>query len=65
MNIVKDKQSEPFVRQLLSDEDTDPSNILSGLNKDFARADTLRNGKRLNVLCYFETERTLISEVSK
>ena len=65
VNIVKDKRSEALIHQLLPDEDTDPSDILSALNRDFARAERLRNDKRLNILCYFKTERTLISEVSK
>ena len=65
VNTVKDKQSETFVRQLSPDEDTDPSSVLSELNRDFARVERLRNGKSLHVLCCFETERTLILEVSK
>ena len=65
VNIVKNKRSKTFIRELLPDENTDSFNILSGLNRDFARAERLRNKRRLNVLCYFETERTLISEVSK
>ena len=65
VNLVKEKRSEAFVRQLLPDEDTNPSDILDGLNRDFLRAEKLRYENGLNVWCYFETEPTVIPEVSK
>jgi hypothetical protein len=67
MNMVQGKRSERFVRELLPDNDSEESPLLSGLNMSFgycAKHFTRGTNSCLDVLCYYESKPTQISQAS-
>ena len=67
IDMVEGKRSEAFVLGLLPDNDTEMSDILSALNRDFGRCfEQFKRRKRdgINILCYYETDPTRTSNVS-
>ena len=62
----KGRRSQNFIRSLQLDEDTEMSMDLSTLNNAFGRvSQSFGHNRGLDVLCYFETKRTLIEKVSE
>ena len=66
IGMVEGKRSEEFVRRLLPDEDAESSDILRSLSRDFGRIQKDFGGgaKGLDIVCYYETQKTRVSEVS-
>ena len=67
INMVEGRRSEEFIRGLLPDEDTEMSVVLKALSRDFGRCEKEfgHGAKRgLDILCYYERQKTRISNVS-
>ena len=53
IGMVEGSRSEEFVRGLLTDNDTEMSDVLSALNRDFGRAQNdFRHGEKAVLICY-------------
>ena len=63
---MENKRSEEFIRWLLPDEDTESSEILNTLNRGLKRAELAvgyGTKKGIDIVCYYETQRTRIHKV--
>ena len=66
MEMAEGQRGRTFIRSLLLDEDSEISMDLSTLNNGFGRVTRVfGNVGDLNVLCYYETKKTLLQQVSE